>query len=182
MLLVSCKLEDTLKKLREIQIAAYQVKSAQDGVHALTEPDQHALEAERPQLIGIERLILETISFNFNLRSNAAYPTRHSTSSASQNQDVFAYVIKIGRALGGSKDFVKRAFRMAVDAHRTVLPLSYPPHTIAVACLYLTTILTSDESSEGAPIFQEGWEGAVQCDILDIEGVTRREYATMLAG
>ena len=102
-LLVSSKLEDTLKKLREIQVAAYQIKAAQEGLgNALLEPDPSLLEADRARLIGIERLILETISFNFNLRSSAAYASREATSPASQNQDVFAYVVKFGHLLGGA--------------------------------------------------------------------------------
>lgn len=100
-LLVSSKLEDTLKKLRDIQIAAYQIKAAQDGANPFTEPDQQILDGDRARLIGIERLILETISFNFNLRSSGAYPTREASSPSSRNQDVFAYVLKLGRVLGG---------------------------------------------------------------------------------
>ena len=103
-MLVSSKLEDTLKKLREVQIAAFQIKAAQEGVTALMEPDHHILEADRARLIGIERLILETISFNFNLRSSAAYATRSSMSPTSQNQDVFAYTIKLGRSLHCQSD------------------------------------------------------------------------------
>ena len=68
------------------------------------EPDPALLEADRARLIGIERLILETISFNFNLRSSAAYASREATSPASQNQDVFAYVVKLGHLLGGEPD------------------------------------------------------------------------------
>lgn len=103
-LLVSSKLEDTLKKLREIQIAAYQIKAAQEGqATAMLEPEPSVLEADRARLIGIERLILETISFNFNLRSSAAYASREATSPASQNQDVFAYVAKFGHLLGGTE-------------------------------------------------------------------------------
>lgn len=100
-LLVSSKLEDTLKKLRDIQIAAYQIKAAQDGTNAFAEPDQQTLDGDRARLIGIERLILETISFNFNLRSSGSYPTREASSPSSRNQDVFAYVLKLGRFLGG---------------------------------------------------------------------------------
>lgn len=81
--------------------------------------------------------------------------------------------------LAASKDFVKRAFRMAVDAHRTLVPLSYPPHTIAAACLFLTSFLTSSDDSDsngnsnsnrGAPLFEDGWAGKCRCDMQDIEG------------
>lgn len=63
-----------------------------------------------------------------------------------------------------------RAFRMAVDAHRTLVPLSYPPHAIAAACLFLTSFLTAEFSVPGAPAFEAGWENRCLCDIEDIEG------------
>ncbi|KAK9900085.1 cyclin-like protein [Cystobasidium minutum MCA 4210] len=170
-LLVSSKLEDTLKKLRDIQIAAYQIKAAQDGTNAFAEPDQQTLDGDRARLIGIERLILETISFNFNLRSSGSYPTREASSPSSRNQDVFAYVLKLGRYLKADKDFIKRAFRLAIDAHRTVLPLSYPPHAIAAACLYLTSYLTPEGDLEGLPHFDEGWAESVKCTQDDIEDI-----------
>lgn len=85
--------------------------------------------------------------------------------------------------LAASKDFVKRAFRMAVDAHRTLVPLSYPPHNIAAACLYLTSFLTFSDDSDsngtsngnsngnrGAPLFEDGWAEKCRCDMQDIEG------------
>lgn len=68
------------------------------------------------------------------------------------------------------KDFIKRAYRLAIDAHRTVLPLSYPPHTIAAACLYLTSFLTTDADESGVPPFDDGWAESVQCLQDDIEG------------
>ena len=70
-----------------------------------------------------------------------------------------------------SKDYVKRAFRLAVDAHRTVLPLSYPPHAIAAACLYLTGFLTVSEMEGDSLYFPAGWVTELYCDMADIEGV-----------
>lgn len=69
-----------------------------------------------------------------------------------------------------SKEYVMRAFRMAVDAHRTLVPLSYPPHAIAAACLYLTSFLTAEFSEPGAPAFEAGWADRCLCDMEDIEG------------
>lgn len=75
-LLVSSKLEDTLKKLREIQLAAYQIRRLEEGFSlssAEAEPEPSLLEGDRGKLIGIERLILETVCFNFNLGSLARF-------------------------------------------------------------------------------------------------------------
>ena len=59
---------------------------------------------------------------------------------------------------------------MAVDAHRTLVPLSYPPHTIAAACLFLTSFLTAELSVPGAPAFEAGWADRCLCDMEDVEG------------
>ena len=75
--------------------------------------------------------------------------------------------------LPASKEYVMRAFRMAVDAHRTLVPLSYPPHAIAAACLYLTSFLTAELSEPGAPAFEAGWADRCLCDMEDIEGDSR---------
>lgn len=73
-------------------------------------------------------------------------------------------------SLPADKDYIKRAFRLAIDAHRTVLPLSYPPHAIAAACLYLTSFLTTEEDHSNLPSFEEGWASNVKCHQDDIEG------------
>jgi CTD kinase subunit beta len=73
--------------------------------------------------------------------------------------------------LSADKDYIKRAFRLAIDAHRTVLPLSYPPHTIAAACLYLTSFLTTDADDASVPSFDQGWAERIQCLQDDIEGI-----------
>ncbi|KAM0753810.1 cyclin-like protein [Meredithblackwellia eburnea MCA 4105] len=66
-ILVASKLEDTLKKLRDIQIAAWQVTNLLEGGAGTGEGDVTAQENHRPHLIAIERLVLQTICFNFNL-------------------------------------------------------------------------------------------------------------------
>ena len=55
------------------------------------------VEQDRQNLLGIERLILETVCFNFTVRMS------------------FPYVIKIGRALRASKSLTRFAWRLAVD-------------------------------------------------------------------
>lgn len=44
-----------------------------------------------------------------------------------------------------SKLLAKLAWRLAVDAYRTHLPLIYPPHTVALGCLYLAALLITFE-------------------------------------
>jgi hypothetical protein len=44
-----------------------------------------------------------------------------------------------------SKNLTKLAWRIAVDAHRTLVPLEYPPHVIALASVYVAALLASFE-------------------------------------
>jgi CTD kinase subunit beta len=100
------------------------------------------VEQDRQRILSVERYILENICFNFTSRMP------------------FPYVIKIGRQLQGMwsryhlfsllndrikapKALIKLAWRLAVDAQRTLAPLVYPPHEIALACLYVGAFLAS---------------------------------------
>ncbi|GAA6060972.1 hypothetical protein JCM10212_006554 [Sporobolomyces blumeae] len=197
-LLVASKLEDTLKKLRDIQIAGWQIANVMDGGPGLGEGDQAAQEAHRPNLVGIERLILQTICFSFNLlrsapststsaatsppsRQHARDPDALSTSelvmlatttSSPLSKDLFTHLVRLSALLplpelasslshpssttsvptsttasttttttNLAKSFTYLAFLLATDLHRTLAPLSYPPHTCAAACLRLAAFL-----------------------------------------
>lgn len=72
-------------------------------------------EAHRPQLIAIERLILETICFNFSLHRSPFAGTAEAnnemildvlpTSLGVNGKDAFGWVIRLGRALSGDFGF-----------------------------------------------------------------------------
>ncbi|KAJ1303328.1 hypothetical protein OPQ81_011524 [Rhizoctonia solani] len=128
-LYVSTKLHDTLKKPRDILMAAYCIRMPELAAKSKTgtdvDIDPTILEADRHRLIAIERLILETICFNFRVRLP------------------FAYVIKICREFHASKELTKLAWRLSIDSNRTLIGLQYPPHTIALGCIYLAALLMS---------------------------------------
>lgn len=112
-----------------------------------------ALESDRQRLLAIERLILETICFNFTSKMP------------------FPFAIKFGKYFNGppfppllsvlivftclsfpvSKLLTKFAWRLAVDAYRTHVPLIYPPHTVALGCLYLAALLITFEQPPPPP-------------------------------
>lgn len=89
--------------------------------------------------------MLETICFNFTSRMP------------------FPYVIKICRGLRGmrqtvgiksfpthtrrivSKQMSKLSWRLAIDSFRTQVNLMFPPHVVALACIYLAALLISFE-------------------------------------
>ncbi|KAH8926016.1 hypothetical protein BT69DRAFT_1279234 [Atractiella rhizophila] len=173
-LLVSCKQEDTLKKTRDIQVAGHQLKSIVEGGKGTGEPDPVALENDRARLIGIERLILETIAFNFyaEFTSSGLFG-----GSGAIGRDVFGWVLKFGRLVGASKDYTRFAFLLAIDVYRTFVPLSYPPHAIAITCLWLARFLgrweAQDEGIEW-PTTEEEWEKRFEVEVVDVEEIAHQ--------
>ncbi|KAF5369429.1 hypothetical protein D9758_002796 [Tetrapyrgos nigripes] len=146
-LYVSTKMHDTLKKPREILANSYSVRFPElagksknpSGEVDLDTMDPQVVEHDRQRLLAVERLILETICFNFTSRMP------------------FPYVIKIGKALTvltkplstvTTKTLTKLAYRLAIDSYRSSLPLSYPPHTLALGSLYVAALLITFEQPE----------------------------------
>ncbi|KAF9021700.1 hypothetical protein BDZ89DRAFT_1071247 [Hymenopellis radicata] len=173
---VSTKMHDTLKKPRELLAVSYALRYP-DLVAKSKNPagevdvdtmDPTMVERDRQRLLAVERLLLETICFNFT--SKMAFP----------------YVIKIGRAIGAEKKLTKLAWRLAVDSHRTLVPIEYPPVTVALASLYVASLLLSLETS--SPLHQESeaqsaqeirtllsqhgdWEKKFQTHVEDLDGI-----------
>lgn len=77
----------------------------------LTAPLRQAQENHRPQLIAIERLVLQTICFNFHLHRSLATDSESTASAVAvvdvgtTGRDVFGWVIRISRALAGASPF-----------------------------------------------------------------------------
>jgi len=134
-LFVSTKMHDTLKKPRELLSVSYSIrfpelaaKSKHPGGEVdLDAMDGQLVEHDRQRLLAIERLILETVCFNFTSRMP------------------FPYVIKIARSLRATKKLTKLAWRIAIDNHRTLVPVRYPPHALALGSIYIAALLLSFE-------------------------------------
>ncbi|KAJ4482035.1 cyclin-like protein [Lentinula aciculospora] len=171
-LYVSTKMHDTLKKPRELLAASYAIRfpdllsksKSPFGEVDIDTVDPQLVENDRQRLLAVERLILETICFNFTSRMP------------------FSYVIKIGRALGVGKKLSKLAWRLAIDSHRTFIPIEYPPHTVALGSIYVAAILGSFEQPEGeeqqaslnlaGSLGQHGkWEQKFQAHLEDLEAI-----------
>lgn len=158
-LYVACKLHDTLKKPRDIILASYALrfphlvrKTAVD----VSAVDPATLEAERKRVLSVERLVLETLCFAFGV----AVP--------------FPFVVKIGRRLGLSQEGVRAAWRVAVDAHRTPAPLSFPPHVIALGSIYAAGLLGNESTT---PHTEEGREEHRTIRLLGSNGTWEAEYS-----
>ncbi|SCZ94720.1 BZ3500_MvSof-1268-A1-R1_Chr12-3g04069 [Microbotryum saponariae] len=150
-LLVASKLHDTLKKLREIQIAGSQVNQIVQGGNGLGEGDPQALEAHRPRLIAIERLLLQSLSFNFNLHRSLD-PTL--TENLPQT-DLFTAIVRLCLSLGTGKRFAKLVFVLGVDLGRTTVGLSWPASVCAEGLVWLAKVLWEGQGEE--VVLEEGW-------------------------
>ncbi|KAJ7095790.1 cyclin-like protein [Mycena belliarum] len=185
-LYVSTKMHDTLKKPRELLAVSYAIRFPERAAKSkhpggeidLDTMDPQVVEHDRQKLLAIERLLLETVCFNFTSRMP------------------FPYVIKLGKAFGASKKLTKLAWRLTIDCHRTLIPLQYPPHIVALAGLYVAALLLSFEQ----PITQEDsgthtaheiaqllgtngdWERKFQAQVDDLEGIAHLVIDLLIQG
>ncbi|KAJ7644211.1 cyclin-like protein [Roridomyces roridus] len=185
-LYVSTKMHDTLKKPRELLAVSYAIrfpdlvaKSKHPGGEIdLDAMDPQVVERDRQRLLSVERLLLETICFNFTSRMP------------------FPYVIKLGKAFKAGKKLTKLAWRLTIDCHRTLIPIQYPPHIVALAGLYVAALLSSFElpqppeepglrsPQELAEILgQNGdWESKYQVQVDDLEGIAHTLIDLLVQG
>ncbi|KAI9819352.1 MAG: RNA polymerase II C-terminal domain kinase beta subunit [Thelocarpon impressellum] len=117
-LFTACKIEDTLKKSKDILCAAYNSKVA-PAEHL--SPDDSIFENHSKTIIGLERLMLEASGFDFRNR----YPQK--------------LLVKLAKGCGVDKRTVGRtAYDMSLDLYRTFAPLKQSSSTMAIACLELS--------------------------------------------
>ncbi|KAK3075378.1 RNA polymerase II C-terminal domain kinase beta subunit [Teratosphaeriaceae sp. CCFEE 6253] len=136
-LLMSCKAEDTLKKSRDILAAAYNLKTSS---HDALSADDAVFDAPSRVVIGLERLMLESSSFDFRSK----YPHK--------------LLVKLCRSLPESEEKVEvgsLAWTVATDLYRTFAPLKQTTATMAVACLELAARLQASTSGGGSSAIKD---------------------------
>ncbi|KAK6585239.1 hypothetical protein PZA11_001966 [Diplocarpon coronariae] len=168
-LLTACKIEDTLKKSREILCAAHNLaKSPADhlnpddsvsscsrisGADAYIPPPPPPQTFETPSkiVIGLERLMLEASGFDFRVR----YPHKH--------------IIKLGKEARIEKDVARVAYNMMLDLYRTFAPLKQSCSTMAFSCIELATLLLERQQTairgERSPKYRK-W-GTTRTEIIE---------------
>ncbi|KAI1775134.1 hypothetical protein F4818DRAFT_62296 [Hypoxylon cercidicola] len=155
-LFVACKVEDTLKKSREILCAHHNLKNPD---HQTTQDDK-IFDAPSKIIIGLERYIVEAINFDFRVR----YP-----------QKVLAKIVKKvqGRAAIVSPFFVV-AFKMSIDIYKTYAPLKHSSATCALVIAQLTSLITNTAVDEFQALDPLDWHTdeqsvtEVMLDLLDL--------------
>ncbi|KAJ1658892.1 RNA polymerase II C-terminal domain kinase beta subunit [Dispira simplex] len=115
---LACKAEETVKKLRDIILAAHTIIFPEKDILSANE---HEIELVRADVIRCEAALLEMLNFCFD------FPHPH------------PLVIKFGKCLKVDKALVARAWKIATECYQTNLPLRFPPHTVAAGALYLAS-------------------------------------------
>ncbi|KAF3394674.1 Zinc-regulated transporter 2 [Penicillium rolfsii] len=118
-LFTACKIEDTLKKSRDIVCTAYNIKVS--TAEQLT-PDNSVFEGQIRSVIGLERLMLEASGFDFR--------THHP-------QEMLAKLIKFHYKIPTESQVSNLAYLISMDLYRTFAPLKQTPVTLAFSCLEL---------------------------------------------
>ncbi|KAF2479698.1 cyclin-like protein [Neohortaea acidophila] len=159
-LLVSCKVEDTLKKSKDILAAAYNLKTT---THDQVGSDDPIFEAPSRAVIGLERLVLEAGGFDFRSR----YPHQ--------------LLVKIAKGMPEGVDderekVVKLAWTVATDLYRTFAPLKQTTATMALACLELAAHLIAASTENNVSAIRD----ALQALDLKTWSVTREEVMETL--
>ncbi|KAK2879562.1 hypothetical protein FQN49_000755 [Arthroderma sp. PD_2] len=117
-LFTACKIEDTLKKSRDILCCSYNLKLPPTEQLSADDP---IFESHSRAIIGLERLMLESSGFDFRNR----HPQK--------------VLMKLTRQCGLGKDSKvgRVAYTISLDLYRTFAPLKQTSATMAFACLEL---------------------------------------------
>ncbi|CAK7205291.1 RNA polymerase II C-terminal domain kinase beta subunit [Sporothrix eucalyptigena] len=126
-LFVACKVEDTIKKAKDVLCAAYNLKNPDKP----TTSDDKIFERPSAVIVGLDRLILQTVGFDFRVR----YPQK--------------LLIKLIRQLvpkGLDRDVLQIAYPMSIDMYKTFAPIKQTSFAMALAVIELTArVLGLDE-------------------------------------
>ncbi|EDN03501.1 predicted protein [Histoplasma mississippiense (nom. inval.)] len=124
-LFIACKIEDTLKKSRDILCSAYNLKLPPAEHLSADDP---LFESHSRGIIGLERLMLESSGFDFRNR----HPQKP--------------LIKLIKHFNFDKNSKtsRVAYGMSLDLYRTFAPLKQTSATMAFACLELAGRLLND--------------------------------------
>ncbi|ESZ93336.1 hypothetical protein SBOR_6263 [Sclerotinia borealis F-4128] len=151
-LLTACKIEDTLKKSKEIICAAHNLKhSAAEHLSS----DDNIFEGPSKAVIGLERLMLEASSFDFRVR----YPQKH--------------LIKLVKKGGIQRDVAQVAYQVMLDLYRTFAPLKQTCSTMSFACVELATLIYEKQKGWRGPSYKKWWTSRSEImetmlDLLDL--------------
>ncbi|RHZ80873.1 hypothetical protein Glove_131g81 [Diversispora epigaea] len=151
-LFVATKIEETYKKLRDILIEAYKVRHPEIiDINS----DSQIFEEQRKRIIQMERLVVETICFDFHI--------------CPPHQLLMKFVKKHK----GDRALAIKAYNILNECYKITVCLRFPPHTLAAASILLAAKLLHKtnfpETRGGVP-----WYEVFLCKLEDIEEICRQ--------
>ncbi|KAI9312241.1 cyclin-like protein [Dichotomocladium elegans] len=120
---VASKIEETSKSLKDILVAVHSVRYP---TSVELDPEQVS-EERRRRIIGYEKLLMETICFDFQQPHPYEYVVK------------FVKWIQQARQDLDGKQLARKAYHLAVESYQTALCVEYPAHTIAAGCILLAS-------------------------------------------
>ncbi|KAF9181444.1 hypothetical protein BGZ51_005436 [Haplosporangium sp. Z 767] len=145
-LFVSAKVEDTIKKLKDIMMATYNYRHP----HVTDwDPESKEGEEQRKRVLSYEKMVLESICFDFRITQP------------------YKYIIKFVKMMRGSKQLAGLAWNIVRDSYKIEVCLEYPPHTIAAGSIYLASKLIGEPFPD--LIQGEPWMKALRTRSIDVE-------------
>ncbi|GAB5592574.1 RNA polymerase II C-terminal domain kinase beta subunit [Umbelopsis nana] len=152
---VASKIEETIKKLRDIFVV----------IHSVKHPDSKELDPEqvsedrRRKIMGYEKLMLETLCFDFQIRHPYEIMVK------------FVKYINAHQTIDG-RALARKAYMLVVDSYKTPLCLEYPVHSVAAGAIWLANRLLKDENSGFVGLDEsKPWDLVFRTRMEDMEDV-----------
>ncbi|KAI8321010.1 hypothetical protein GQ54DRAFT_245717, partial [Martensiomyces pterosporus] len=117
-LFVAAKMEETIKKLRDILAHSYVLSSQTTEVDAQAVPSS-VTDKMRPSVLAAEQFVLDAIGFDFQ----TAHP--------------HLLLVKLAKLAGAQRSMAIAGWTILDDSHFTTLPVQYPSVVVAAGSLSL---------------------------------------------
>ncbi|KAK9704502.1 hypothetical protein K7432_010145 [Basidiobolus ranarum] len=146
-LFVATKVEETLRKLKDLIVVC--VQKAQKNDKLLVEEDSKEFKRWRDMILYNEEIVMETICFDLAI------------------EHPYVSLLRFTRELKGSKPLAQTAWAFLNDSLRTTLCVTYRPHIVAAAALYIASKYLDEKL--GDPVEGKPWWEVVDASIQDIQ-------------
>mmetsp|Transcript_26813 Transcript_26813/g.48324 ORF Transcript_26813/g.48324 Transcript_26813/m.48324 type:complete len:267 (+) Transcript_26813:82-882(+) len=157
---IACKLTETLRALRQIVSAANQHYKIMEGFRRPVEPldlSSSSYQELKEKTVNLERIVLTKLGYQtYKL---TVHPHN--------------YILSYVEVLKADASVAQLAWNYINDSYRTIAPLCYLPHVIAVAAIYLAVRKANSPLTKVSKpwwkIFQVEWEDLQQVTELILE-------------
>jgi transcription initiation factor TFIIIB Brf1 subunit/transcription initiation factor TFIIB len=159
-LAIACKLTEALRALRQIVSAVNQLYKIMEGFRRPVEPldlSSPSYQELKEKTVTLERVVLTQLGYQ--VYKLTVHPHN--------------YILSYVEVLKADAAVAQLAWNYLNDSYRTIAPLCYLPHVIAVAAIYLAVLKANSPLTRcGKPwwkIFQVEWTALQQVTELILE-------------